>query len=338
MIHPRHAAHIHAHVFHGEQGTRAEWWNGREHPFARRKRGSTHSRPVDRLADEAVGAVPGGDDDVERFSDADLELIHGNGADILTIRLDDRHRQVRDADIEVRLGRRVDDAKPHAFAGTKQARPVVVRSVAIDRKIVGRSSDVGDVGGVHPHLGPFTPLLGRHVAAGKRTREGQALVVEVATAHLLQLLVDRGAAQRRVIGEDEHVLAVVSDRIRPDRIDYDRAIKAILLLVGRMRMVPVRPVVRDRELVGEGRARHDAWKADAWNPVHLERHEQPVPVDRALFIKRVLHPQAYTLTFLEADERSWHGAVHSDGAANLAVHLHGDLADRQSDIRAANGR
>ena len=70
-----------------------------------------------------------------------------------------------------------------------------------------------------------------------------------------------------------------------------------------MAVIPVGAGLDDVELVVEGRARHDAGEADAGNAVHLERHEQAVPVDRAVLVERVRDAQADALAFLEADQR-----------------------------------
>src|SRR3546814_10315098 len=59
-----------------------------------------------------------------------------------------------------------------------------------------------------------------------------------------------------------------------------RPVMAELLLQARMAVIPIGARLHDRKLVGEGRARLDAGEGNPGHAVHLERHEQPVPVDR----------------------------------------------------------
>ena len=68
--------------------------------------------------------------------------------------------------------------------------------------------------------------------------------------------------------------------------------------------------------------RSDAGKADAGNAVHLERNEQAVPVDRAVFVKVVDDGQARRLSLLQPDERRRHRSIDPDRAADLAVEPH----------------
>ena len=115
---------------------------------------ASHAGTVDRFRHEAVGAVAGRHDHVERLGDPYLELVHFDGPDVLAIGLHDRHRQVRDSDVEVGLRRGVDDAQPNPLPRPEETRPVVIRPKAIDQEGVGRTRDVRDVRRVHPHLPP----------------------------------------------------------------------------------------------------------------------------------------------------------------------------------------
>ncbi len=337
MIHPGMVHVAHAHVLHGQERARAQRRNRRAHALARRKGRAAQARPVARLADEAVGAVLRCDDDIVGFGGADLELVHRHGPDIETVGLHDRHRQARDADVEGRLRRGVDDPQPHTLVRREQPGPVVVGAEAVDGEGVGRAGNVGDVGGVHPHLRPFPALLRGQVATCEQSRQRHALAVEIGPAHLLELAIDGRPGERAVVGQHQHVLAVVGDRIGSGGIDHDRTVDAVLLLVGAVTVIPVGSGMAEIELVVEGRARHDAREAHAGNAVHLERDEQAVPVDRAVLVERVMDAQAYPLTFLEADQRAGHGAVDADRTADLAVDLHADLADGEGNVVAADG-
>src|SRR3546814_9260682 len=81
-----------------------------------------------------------------------------------------------------------------------------------------------------------------------------------------------------------------------------------------------------------------AGEADAGNTVHLERQDQPVPVDRAVLVEIVDDGQARCLPFLQPDERRGHCAVDPDRAADLAVDAHRLPGDAQRYVIAGCGR
>src|SRR3546814_11312667 len=83
------------------------------------------------------------------------------------------------------------------------------------------------------------------------------------------------------------MLAVVADRVGARGIDDDRTIMAELFLKPRMAVIPIGPRLNDGKFIDKLRARLDAGEADAGNTVHLERQDQPVPVDRAVLVEIV---------------------------------------------------
>jgi len=83
-----------------------------------------------------------------------------------------------------------------------------------------------------------------------------------------------------VVGKDDHMLAVVGDRIDAGRVDDDRSVEAVLLLIAAVAVIPVGARLDDRELIVEGLARPDPREADARHAVHRERHEHAVPMNR----------------------------------------------------------
>ena len=105
------------------------------------------------------------------------------------------------------------------------------------------------------------------------------------------------------VGEQDHMFAIVSDRIGTGGIDYDRAIHAHGFLHARMAVIPVSAGLPDGKFVRKGRARLDPREADPGNAVHLERQQHAVPVDRTILGQRIGHCEADVLAFLEANNR-----------------------------------
>ncbi|MNS31470.1 hypothetical protein D3C72_635270 [compost metagenome] len=146
MIHARHGAVIHpahAHVLHGQVGNLAQRRDLSRHAQTRGQGGAAHARTVDGFRHDGIGAVLGGaDDDVIGFGHRDLELVDLDRADVLAVGLHHGHGQTRNADVEDRHGRGVDDAQTHPLAGPEQAGPVLLRAVAVDQIGIGGAVDV----------------------------------------------------------------------------------------------------------------------------------------------------------------------------------------------------
>lgn len=140
--------------------------------------------------------------------------------------------------------------------------------------------------------------------------------------------------QRAVIGQHDDMFAVGLHRVGACRIDHDRAVMAHLLLQPGMAVIPICPRLQNGKLIGEGRARPDSGKADAGDAVHVERQDQPVPVDRAVLIERVFNMQPDSLPFLEPDQRPRDRAVDADRMGRLAIDTDHLMGDAQADILA----
>src|SRR3546814_17608068 len=77
----------------------------------------------------------------------------------LSVCSDHGHRKARDAYVEVRHRRAVDEAQPHTFAALKQAGPVGGGRRAVDQKGVGQSVEVGEVGRARSNPSPGAPAI-----------------------------------------------------------------------------------------------------------------------------------------------------------------------------------
>src|SRR3546814_11470449 len=103
-------------------------------------------------------------------------------------------------------------------------------------------------------------------------------------------------------------------------------------------MVPVRARLFDRELINEGRLWLDARKAHAGYPVHLERQDQAVPMERRVLVKCVLDCDPHSLSFLEADQGSWQHAVNRHGVPGADHYDHGAMGNHKMELVAVGGR
>ncbi len=207
----------------------------------------------------------------------------------------------------------------------------------VDEIGIGRARHVGHVGRVHPHPAPHPPFARRLVPAREQAAERLLLIVEIAALEL-QPAEDGVRVKRAVIRQDDHMFAVRHDRIGTFGVDHDRAVMPHLLLQPRMAVIPIGPRLHDGEVVGEGGSRRDAGKADPGHTVHLERHEQSVPVDRRLLVEAVGHRQPDLLPLFQPDQRRRAGAVDADRVAARAVDRPRHMRNGQRDIGAGQHR
>src|SRR5690606_18844747 len=149
------------------------------------------------------------------------------------------------------------ETQAHAFAGNEEGRPIVLRPVPIDEESIRRPRDVGDVGRVHTHRGPFASVAEGLVPSGEQARDGLALEIEYACL-LLQPIVDGMRMHEAVIGEHDRILAIEADRVVARRLDDDGSVMALLFLEAGMAVIPVGSGLPDRKLVDEGLPRTDA--------------------------------------------------------------------------------
>ena len=125
--------------------------------------------------------------------------------------------------------------------------------MAVDEVGVGGRRDVRDVGRVHPHPREH-PGVGRRQRLGlaaQLVRQRPLLAVEVA-AFLLQPREELVRVHEAPVGQHDHMLAVIGDRVGAGRVDDDRAVMAKLLLEPAMAVIPIGARLPDREFVGEG--------------------------------------------------------------------------------------
>ena len=128
------------------------------------------------------------------------------------------------------------------------------------------------------------------------------------------------------------MLAIIGHRIGTSRIDDHRGVVALLLLQAGVTVKPVRAGLFHGEFVREGLARADARKADAGHAIHLERHQEPVPMNRRVFFECVSDMQANSLAFLEPDSRTRNGSVNGDCMPCRAINRDLAMGNRQVDV------
>ncbi len=164
VVHPRHvvhtlhpvgAAHVHAHVGHREQWSRVKPRHLSLHSRAWRERAERVSRTIYGLRKYRVGTIVSWlDDDVVHLGCANAKLINRHGLDVLTVCRNHDHLQARNANVEIRHRRAIDDSQPDSLAALEQSRPIACGSDAIHQVRVGIGRDVCNVGGAHPHISP----------------------------------------------------------------------------------------------------------------------------------------------------------------------------------------
>jgi len=170
---------------------------------------------------------------------------------------------------------------------------------------ISRRADVHDVGCGHSHLGPHPPLLtGHRVIVGPRTK----LPVKIALAGA-QPAHDEVRVKDREITQEQDVVAFIFNGFWLSGVDDQRAIMSRLFLQARMAVIPIGARLPDRKLIGERLARTDARKTDARNAIHLERHQQAVPVDRGVCIQVIGDVEPNILPFTQTDQWSRHTTV-----------------------------
>ena len=142
--------------------------------------------------------------------------------------------------------------------------------------------------------------------------------------------------KRGELAQQQDVVAVIFRRFLARRIDDQRAVMPLLLLKPRMRVIPVGPRLSDGEFVSEGLPRTDSRKADPRHPVHVERHQEPVPVDRGIGVEHVGDVEADILALPKPDQRPRHRAVDRNPMAFPALHHARAVADDKIDDAARN--
>ena len=74
-------------------------------------------------------------------------------------------------------------------------------------------------------------------------------------------------------------------------------------------MVPIGATLSDTEAVGEGLPRIDTVVREAWDAVHVGRHQEAVPVERRGLVEIVPDAEDRFLALPQSQERAWDHAV-----------------------------
>ena len=337
-----HHAHVHSHVGMGQDRRGIHL---RHLGPQRRIGGQIAERiagPINRLGEYRIGAIVLRlDDDVVGLRDADAEFIDADRLYILAVGRDHGHLQARNTDIEECHRRAVDEAQAYLLAAFEQPHPAVRRRMTVHQEGIGVAGDIRDIAVAHAHVVPHAaPVPHRFDAAfpdlGEQFADG-AFAKVIVVAELLQLMVDGVRVLVAPVRQHHHVLAVIAEGFRLDRIDDDRPIGAGLLLKTGVAVIPVGAALRDIELIVVGFTRLDAVKtvADARHAIHLARQDDAMPVDGTVLGEVVGDVQGHSIAFLPAQQRRWHHAVDRRGNTLLAGEVDHRGIDRKLELRAA---
>ena len=140
------------------------------------------------------------------------------------------------------------------------------------------------------------------------------------------------------VRQHDHVLPVISDRVRLRRIDDQGTVVTELLLQARMAVIPVGARLLERKLVGKGRMGLDAREANARDPVHFHRNEQTVPVDRGVFVEVIGHCKPHGLSLTQPDQGRGDGAVDDYRVPGASIDVEGGIGDLEPNVVAGQGR
>src|SRR5688572_18410512 len=88
----------------------------------------------------------------------------------------------------------------------------------------------------------------------------------------------------RPVRQDEHMFAIIGNRIGSGRINDDRTVMAKLLLKPAVAVIPIGSRLLDGEFIGKAGAGPDAGETNARHTVHLEWDNEAVPVNRGVLI------------------------------------------------------
>ena len=223
-----------------------------------------------------------------------------------------RHFKTRNAYIEKRHGGGVDKTKPNPFVFFEHPHPVLLGVFAVHEE--GITADIRDVGRRHAHVAPIEPIrdgVGEAFFGDviEERTEGPLLVV-VIVGHFLEVFEDRF---RTILGveirENDDVFPIEPKRIAFFRFDNNCTVHTGLLLQSGMTVIPISACLLSRKVIGEGCFRLNAGEADARHAILLIRQDEPMPMDRGVFIKFIGHIDGEFFTFFKAQHGSRNGAV-----------------------------
>jgi len=116
---------------------------------------------------------------------------------------------------------------------------------------------------------------------------------------------------RGPVAQDHGIVPIVLERNPVLGFDHQRTVGSGLFLEGRVTVVPVRPGLNHLVLVVVRVARRNPLKTYAGHPVHLRRHENPVPVNgRVIAIRKCIGDvQLNLIPLFQVNQRTGHGSV-----------------------------
>jgi hypothetical protein len=82
-----------------------------------------------------------------------------------------------------------------------------------------------------------------------------------------------------LIRELHDVVPVIAKRLTAFRFDDDRAVRPVRFLESRMTVVPIGARLLQGKPIDKGLPRRNTVETDGWHTIHLERQDEPVPVD-----------------------------------------------------------
>ena len=89
---------------------------------------------------------------------------------------------------------------------------------------IGRARDIGHVGRIHPHIAPVKSVLEGLVFLGQQTGQRLPLIIEIATADLLELPENCVRMHLAMVGEHDDMLSIRLNRILAFRVDDNRSV------------------------------------------------------------------------------------------------------------------
>lgn len=140
-----------------------------------------------------------------------------------------------------------------------------------------------------------------------------------------------------MVAQHHHIVAVDLVALAFRRLDDDGCVHAPLLLAAGVAVVPVGAGLPDLEAVGEGGARLDAGEAHHRHTVHVEGHENAVPVDRRVFREPVGDVDDDVLALLPVQGRPGDLTVDGKDLSFRAIDADGSAIDDEI-VGAGEGR
>ena len=329
-----------AHVVHAQQRTRIRLRHRSLQAGADGQGATGIAVAAHGLGEQGPGLLAGvrGDDHVIGFRHGKAQLVDLDRLDMLAIGGHHGQLQTGDAEIQIAHRRGVDQAQADALAGAVQRRPVLLRQLAVEQIAVGGGGHVGDVGRRHVHGRPGQPVAGGGVPAlvadiADEVAEGAPVLVVVVRL-LLQMRQHVGRFLVGPVGEHQHIIALVLEGFRRNRINHQRAVQAGLLLEAGVAVIPVGAALLHLEAVFVQAIRRDAGEAEAGHAIHVARQQNSVPVDRGGLIQPVAHADGHGVAFAPAQQRGRQAAVDHRGFARLAGEVHRQAVDGEIELIA----